>query len=140
MNNNKNFADAANSEDRYDARSEYKDQGYRMIYSKKDNESIAIGLRMVGEVYYDEILTGGMSNKPSFEDYMKHFVNAQWGDSRYPDEALKILEKEFGVIEGLACVMPGYSSWTPDFQTSRSYLYQVFPKLSDKQKQQIKGL
>ena len=136
----KTFDHISDREERHYAINEYKDLGYRMIYSKKNNESIAIGLRMVGAVYYDEILSGGMSNKPSFEIYMEHFVNAQWGDSRYPDEALEILQKEFGEINGPACVMPGYSSWTPDFQTSRTYLYEVLPKLSDKQKQQIKGL
>lgn len=140
MTNNKNFADIANTEDRHYARIEYKDAGYRLIYSEKDNDKIAIGLRMVGEVYYDEILAGGMANKPSFEMYMKHFINAQWGDSRYPDEALEILEKEFGEIDGPACVMPGYSIWAPDFQRSRTYLYEVLPKLTAKQKQQIKGL
>lgn len=140
MNNYNKFAEIVNTDDRYDARSEYKDLGYRMIYSKKDNESIAIGLRMVTEAYYDEISAGGIANKPDFRTYAAHFINGLWGDFRYPDAALEILQKEFGEIDGPACVMPGYSSWAPDFQTSRTYLYEVLPKLTDDQKRKIKGL
>ena len=53
---------------------------------------------------------------------------------------LEILQKEFGEIEGPACIMPGYSSWTPDFKQAEPTYMKFCPKLSDKQKQQIKGL
>ena len=136
----KDFRNIRNQDDRHYASLEYKDEGYRIVYTEKNPEQKAIGFKMILEANYDEIDAGGMAIKPTYGTFAQHFINAQWGDMRYPDEMLEILQKEFGEIDGPACVMPGYSSWTPDFQTSRSYLYEVLPKLSDKQKQQIKGL
>ena len=136
----KTFANIANNEDRHYASVAYKDEGYRIVYTEKNHEQKAIGFRMIIEANYDEIAAGGMAIKPTYKTYAKHFINAQWGDMRYPDEMLEILQKEFGEIEGPACIMPGYSSWTPDFQTSRTYLYEVLPKLTEKQKRKIKGL
>ena len=97
-----------------------------------------MGLRMVIEVYYDQLLAAGKIDIPTFIEYAAHFVNAQRG--RYEDAVLDILEKEFGSIEGKACIMPGYSSWIPGFQDNILYQKTILPNLSQERKQKIKGL
>ena len=108
---NKTFENFPEREERKYQSDLYKDEGYRIFYSETEPDEQAKGLRMVIEVYYDQFLAGGKMDIPTFKEYGAHFVNAQRG--RYEDSVLDILEKEFGTIEGKACIMPGYSSWIP---------------------------
>lgn len=135
---NKTFSNFLDREERKYQSDLYKDEGYRIFYSETEPEEQARGLRMVIEVYHDQLLAGGKIEVPTFKEYASHFVNAQRG--RYKDAVLDILEKEFGPIEGKACIMPGYSSWIPGFQDNILYQKTILPNLSQERKQKIKGL
>ena len=135
---NKTFSNFLDREERQYQSDLYKDEGYRIFYSETTPEERARGLRMVIEVYFDQLLAGGKIDIPTFIEYAAHFVNAQRG--RYEDAVLDILEKEFGSIDGKACIMPGYSSWIPGFQDNVIYRRTILPNLSEARKLKIKGL
>lgn len=134
----KTFSNFRDKEERKYQSDLYKDEGYRIFYSETNPEEQAMGLRMVIEVYYDQLLASGKIDIPTFIEYAAHFVNAQRG--KYKDAVLDILEREFGPIEGKACIMPGYSSWIPGFQDNILYQKTILPNLSQERKQKIKGL
>lgn len=135
---NKTFSNFPDGEERKYQSDLYKDEGYRIFNSETQPEEQARGLRMVIEVYFDQLLAGGKIDIPTFMEYAAHFVNAQRG--RYEDAVLDILESEFGSIEGKACIMPGYSSWIPGFQDNVMYRRTILPNLGEARKQKIKGL
>lgn len=135
----KTFSDIEDNLKRYSITEDYKAEGYGKYYNPDTSKSEkAEGLRMVTEVYYDRHFLQGWSNMPSFEKFAAHFINAQRG--RYNDEVLDILEKEFGTIEGRACIKPGYSAWFPGFQETKEFKRSILPSLTKEQKLKIRGL